>query len=227
VRRVALLALMATACASAEPTLAGGRTVPRGRSDLAVGAAVRIPVGDLVPQDLTTDTERALALGAPSGSAPVAFVRHGLTDELDLGVEASGSSLRGSLRGRFELSSMMSVMVGAAPHVGLVHDGEQAAFRAGGLVPIVLSIDLLSLYEVWIGARIGLEHVAGELGGAATSWSGLRTGGVIGLAIGFRTLHVLAELAVDHELWWGTRNGAAVQRNGVALTPAFAVRLRL
>lgn len=214
-----------SACASAEPTLAGGRTVPRGRSDVALGAAVRVPVGDLVPQD--AELEQAMVFGAPSGAAPVSFVRHGITDDIDLGVEVAGSSLRGSLRGQLALSSMVSLVAGLVPHVGLLHDGEEPAFRGGALVPIVLSVDVLGLYEVWVGLRAGLEHVAGPLASRDAHLGGLRAGGMVGLAIGFRRLHVLAELAVDHELWWGRHGDTVVARSGVALTPAFGLRLRL
>jgi len=222
------VAILASGCATAEPTFTGGRTVPRGRSDLAVGAAVRVPVGDLVAQPLPDDDQRLLAFGAPSGAAPAAFVRHGLTDELDLGVEASGSSLRASLRGRVSLGSLANLVIGVTPHAGAVYDGgDGAAFRGGALVPIAITLDLFSLYEVWIGARAGIEHVSGELGDRAVSLNGLRTGGVIGLAVGFRRFHVLAELAVDHELWWGSLGAEAIERSGVSLTPAFAVRLRL
>lgn len=221
-------ALLASACATAEPTFAGGRTVPRGRTDLAVGAAVRVPVGDLVAQPSLEARDELLAFGAPGGAAPAAFVRHGLTDELDLGVEAAGSSLRGRLRGRIGLGGLAHLVIGLAPHAGAVYDGsEAAAFRGGVLVPVAITLDLFSLYEVWIGARAGIEHVAGELGDRALSLSGLRTGGVVGLGVGFRRLHVLVELAVDHELWWGALGGRSVERNGIALTPAFAVRLRL
>lgn len=222
------LALAASGCATAEPTLSGGRTVPAGRSDLALGSAFRVPVGDLVAQPLPEDDEQLLAFGAPSGAAPVVFARHGLSEELELGVEAAGSSLRGNLRGRFPLGSMASLMIGVVPHVGLVSDLDGAdALRAGGLVPITLGLEVFSLYEAWIGVRVGLEHVTGELGGRSVGLSGLRTGGVVGLGVGFRRLMVLVELAIDHELWWGSLGDTAIERNGLALTPAFAVRLRL
>ena len=228
--RAALVAaaLLAAGCATAEPTFAGGRTVPRGRTDLAIGAAVRVPVGDLVAQPLPDDDQRLLAFGAPSGAAPAAFVRHGLSDDLDLGAEASGSSLRASLRGRVPLGGFAHLVIGLAPHAGAVYDGGAgAAFRGGALVPIAITLDLFSLYEVWIGARVGIEHVSGELVDRAVSLNGLRTGGVVGLAVGFRRFHVLAELGVDHELWWGALGTGAVERSGVSLTPAFALRLRL
>lgn len=228
--RAALIAaaVLASGCATAEPTFAGGRTVPRGRTDLAVGAAVRVPLGDLVAQPVPDDDQRLLAFGAPSGVAPTAFVRHGLNDSLDLGVEASGSSLRASLRGRVELGSLAHLVIGLAPHAGAVYDGgDGAAFRGGALVPIAITVDLFGLYEVWLGARAGIEHVSGELDEREVSLSGLRTGGVIGLAAGFRRFHVLIELAVDHELWWGSIGGGSVERSGISLTPAFALRLRL
>lgn len=227
-RSAIVLALLASACATAEPTFAGGRTVPRGRTDLAIGGAVRVPVGDLAVQPLPDDDAGLLAFGAPSGVAPAAFVRHGLTDDLDLGVEAAGSSLRGSVRGRIALGSFAHLLLGAVPHAGAVYDGgEGAAFRGGVLVPAVVTFDLSGLYEAWIGVRAGIEHVTGELLDRGLALSGLRTGGVVGLAVGFSRFHVLLELAVDHELWWGALADDAFERSGVALTPAFALRLRL
>lgn len=217
-----------SACATAEPMLSGGRTVPAGRSDLAGGAAFRVPVGDLVAQPLPDDDQQLLAFGAPSGAAPVVFVRHGLNEQIDLGVEAAGSSVRANLRGRVPLGSLAHLMIGVVPHAGVVHDlADGTAFRGGGLVPIVLGLEAFSLYEAWIGVRIGLEHVTGELAGRSVALSGLRTGGVVGLGVGFRRLMVLVELAVDHELWWGSLGDSAIERSGVALTPAFALRIRL
>ncbi len=226
---VGALMLMA-GCATAEPMLVGGRTVPRDRTHLGLGGAVRVPVGDLVPAQsgAPDDASTLMTFGAPSGAAPVGFVRHGLTDDVDLGVEVAGSSLRGNVRGQIALGGMAHLMIGAVPTVGALYDGSGgAAFRGGGTIPIALTIDVSSLYELWVGARVGLEHVAGDLSGRSVDLSGLRTGGVIGLGVGFRVLHLLVELAVDHELWWGSLGDSAIQRSGISLTPAFALRFLL
>ena len=217
-------------CSPAMPSFAGGRTVPAGRSDVALGGAIRVPVGDLVAAEPGNDSDRLLAFGGPGGGAPVAFVRHGIGDDADIGAEIAGSSAHFTLRGQLHLPSGLRVMAGLAPHVGYV-GGDGNAVRAGGTIPIVLAIDVFSIYEVWLGVRVGLEHVVGELGpeGAvdAVSVTGLRTGGVVGLAVGFRRFHVLVELAVDHELWTGSLGSISIERSGVVLTPAFAFRLRL
>jgi len=225
-RSVFILALLSLAgCAPALPSFAGGSTVPTGRSDLAAGAAYRIPVGDLSPEAMGAELDQALSFGAPGGATPVAFVRHGLGPRADLGVEATASSARGHLRGRLPLGTV-SFLYGIAPHVGVAHD-ETSAVRVGGTVPLVIALDLFSLYEAWIGARITVEHIAGDLGPSSVSLTGLRTGGVVGLAVGFRRFHVMMELGVDHELWTGSLGDISIGANGLVLTPAFAVRLRL
>lgn len=183
-----------------------------------LGGAVRVPVGDLAD-------EPGLANVAPGGAAPSVVARYGLGRQVDLGLEASGTSARAMLRGMLG-SGAARLLVGIAPHVGLGDEGGELV-RAGGTVPITLSIDVLSLYEVWIGARVALEHMAGQAGGVGISMTGVRTGGVIGLGVGFRRFMVLAELGIDHELWTGTVSDISIERNGLVLTPAFAVRLRL
>lgn len=192
--------------------------MPRGRTDLAVGAAVRVPVGDLA-------SEPMLAEVSPGGVAPSGFVRHGLGPDADLGAEISGTSARAMLRGQLGLD-MVRLVGGIAPHVGLAHSGGELV-RVGGTVPITLAIDLFSLYEVWIGARVAVEHLTGSAQAASISMTGLRTGGVVGMAVGFRWLWVLVELGVDHELWTGSVSDISIERNGLVLTPAFAVRVRM
>lgn len=217
-------------CATAEPILAGGRTTPRDRSDLGLGGAVRVPIGDLAPDQTgaPSDASSLMTFGAPSGAAPVAFVRHGVTNDVELGAEVIGSSLRGTVRGQIRLGSLAHLMIGAAPTVGLIYDGSGGtAVRGGGTVPIAITVDAFGLYELWVGARVGLEHVAGDVSGRSVDLSGLRTGGVIGLGVGFRVLHLLVELAVDHELWWGSLGDSSIVRNGISLTPAFALRFLL
>ncbi|MGE3636885.1 MAG: hypothetical protein AB7P00_43680, partial [Sandaracinaceae bacterium] len=63
--------MVATGCATVLPSLAGGRVTPCGRVDVAGGAAVRVPVGDLVAQVTPDDVERSLAVAGPGGVAPL------------------------------------------------------------------------------------------------------------------------------------------------------------
>jgi hypothetical protein len=219
--------LALSGCAPAAPLLLGGRTVPRGRTDLAVGGAARVPLGALAPDPIADDPEQVFAFGAPGGLAPVALVRHGVSDQVDVGLDVAGSSLRGALRGDVVLASNLRLLAALAPHAGLVERDGELAFRGGALGAVALAVEIFSLYEAWVGPRISIEHVTGALADRAVELSALRLGGVVGLGVGFRRLHVLLELAVDYERWWGQVGDRAVLREGVALTPAFAVRLRL
>ena len=217
-------ALALIACAPTFPSFAGGRTTPRGRTDLALGAAIRVPVGDLAD-------EPTLVPVASGGVAPGASVRHGVARDIDLGLEVSGAAARAHLRLALG-AGLVHLVTGLAPHVGLGHEGGEL-FRVGGTIPILLAVNVLSIYEVWIGLQLGVEHLFGQAGTDSISMTGLRTGGVVGLAVGFRRFHVLVELGIDHELWTGSVSdvpGAAsrpVERNGLVLTPAFGLRLRL
>ncbi|MCC6873892.1 MAG: hypothetical protein IT378_06220 [Sandaracinaceae bacterium] len=227
-----VIASGASGCAPAGPVLAGGRTTPRERSDVALGAAVRVPVTDLVPP-AAGDARELTSFGAPGGATPLALVRYGLSDQVELGVESLGAGGRLTLRAQLPSEGMLRLLVGLAPEAAAVwsepREGTQggSAFRGGVSLPILLAIDVLSLFEVWLGPRWGALHVAGDSAGRAVSLTGMRTGGVVGLAVGFRRVHVMVELAVDHEYWTGHLASAYVERHALVLTPAFAVRLRL
>ncbi len=232
-RAAAALALVATSfwvgCAPTLPSFAGARTTPTGRVDLAAGMAARVPTGDLATGD-------ALALAAPAGIAPAGALRVGLADDLDLGLVVSSASGRAELRYGTRVGPLRA-------HVGLAGFGGYAAtpldaagsqgegWRAGAFVPLTLTLDVVGILEAWLGARLAFERVEGALAASAleapsSAW-GLRGGGVVGIALGFRRVHVLAELAVDGEWWSGTTAGASFERTGVSLTPALAVRVRL
>ncbi|MGB5809907.1 MAG: hypothetical protein WBG86_05205, partial [Polyangiales bacterium] len=60
-----------------------------------------------------------------------------------------------------------------------------------------------------------------------TGW-GVRIGPVVGMALGVRRFHALVELTAAYEHWSiGDPDGSRLRRNGVALIPGFALRLRL
>jgi hypothetical protein len=223
-----LLLVGASGCAPSLPAFAGSRTTPEGRLDAVLGMAGRLPTGDLASGD-------ALALAGPGGIAPAGAVRVGVSDDVDLGLVVSSASGRAELRWGTRLGQLRA-------HVGLAGFGGYAVtnadangaqgsgWRAGALLPLTLAFDVAGILEAWIGARFAFERVEGELGpgalGARSALWGLRGGGVVGLALGFRRVHFLAELAVDGEHWSGQNGGVSLERAGVALTPAFALRIR-
>jgi len=223
------VSLLATACAPPVPALSGAGTAPSRRAELSVGGAARIPHGDLGE----LDTHPILHDAQAGGMAPLMAFRYGLSDRVDLGATVVGTSLHGSIRYALRLRDgipKMTLMAGLAPFAGPVTRAD-SAWRFGADAPIVLGVDFSSLVELWIGPRLRLEHTTGSFGESATAQdghaTGLSIGGVVGLAIGFRHLHVLLELTTAFESWTGELAATPLKAQGIALTPAFALRLRL
>lgn len=230
---LALSGVLAVGCAPSLPSFSGARTTPNGRTDLVAGMSARVPTGDLASTD-------ALALAAPAGIAPAGAVRVGVSRELDLGLVVSAASGRAELRygqtvGSFRLHAGIAGFGGYAVTDPDVNGAQGSGWRAGAFVPLTLGFDVAGILEAWVGARFALERVEGQLGptammggvpNATSSAWGVRAGGVVGLALGFRRVHVLAELAVDGEWWSGQLAGVSFERAGAALTPAFGVRIR-
>ncbi|MGE0784159.1 MAG: hypothetical protein AB7S26_00625 [Sandaracinaceae bacterium] len=218
--------MVATGCAPVLPSLAGGRVTPNGRVDVAGGAAVRVPVGDLVAQVTPDDVERSLAVAGPGGVAPLGVFRVGVARDLELGAVVAGSTAHVMLRGQLRLSPTVRLTLGLMPFAGGAGDERASALRLGGQVPAVLGISISGVYEAWFGLRAAGEYLGGEADSRELMLAGIRVGGVVGLAAGFRRLHVIAELGVDHEWWLGSFGDTSISRTGIALTPGFAVRLR-
>lgn len=227
-----MLTIALGGCAPALSSFTGSRTTPEGRGDIAVGASVRAPLGDLArPAD-----QAVLGLTSPGGVAPAGFFRLGLSRRADLGVLIAGTTGRIELRGALRLSSILRFVGGVSGYGGYVvreddPEGRGDGFRAGALVPLVFSLDLGGVIEAWGGFRLGYEHVGGTvrpdpalvMSGDANAFRG---GLVVGLAIGLMRIHALVELAADYEYWRGQLAGAVFERQGIALVPGFAIRAR-
>ena len=230
--RALLLTIALVGCAPALSSFSGSRTTPEGRGDVAVGASVRAPLGDLArPAD-----QAVLGLTAPGGVAPAGFFRLGLSRRADLGVLVAGTTGRIELRLSHRVNAVVRVIGGVSGYGGYVQRGDDPegrgeGFRAGALVPLVLSLDMGGVFEAWGGLRLGYEHVAGTVRpDAAPAMDGeanaFRGGLVVGLAVGLTRIHALIELAADYEYWRGQLAGSDFERQGIALVPGFALRAR-
>lgn len=228
--------LLAAGCAPALVSLSGARATPEGRTDVALGTGVRVPLADVAPPAVPGGTDEVLALLSPGGAVPVEALRAGVAGGWDLGVVAAGSGGRVELRGDHALGAMAHVHGGIALGGGYARaeptQGTTGAegYRLGVFVPVTLGIDVSSIFEAWATARLGAERVEGTvgLGGApraSEAWL-LRAGLALGLAVGFRRVHVLLEVGLDAEHARGTSGGVAFERTGGAVTPAVGLRVR-
>lgn len=224
-----------SACAPATPLLAGAHTTLRGRGDVLGGAAVRVPLGALRRAEQAGSAEAdLLTLTGREGIVPVVAARIGLTRTMDVGLTVAGSAASVATRFTVPLDDegASALLLGVAPEV---HWTGPHGFSAAGIATdlfAVLSRSFSGVYELWVGARLGLlatsgrdaEHPGGSL---AVSALGLRAGGVLGLALGLKTVTGIFELGADYETYSGKLGGRHASARGVSLTPAFALRIRL
>ncbi len=236
-RPLATLALICAAgCAPAIPLWGGASTTPKGRGDVTLGGAARVGLGDMNPANAPAEVEPYVRKSQGSGVTPAAALRHGIADHTDLGLTVAGPLARLDVRQELILADDLvpiALVLGVGPYVGWLGsetDGEDGV-RVGGDIPLLLGVDALSFLQVWIGARVGVEHAFGELevAGAIASASatGFRVGGVFGLALGFRHLWVMLELTGGWETWSGDLGATQLDVSGAVLMPAFALRFRL
>ncbi len=225
-------------CAPALPPIVGASTTPSGRTDLSLGGAARIPVGDF--RELGPAESRYREVVDNGGVVPLGFVRHGITRHLDVGLMIAGTTARLELRGEVgveEGSTRPAWVWGIAPFIGVIAeahgaDGDSGSGMRYGLdVPVAYGTDFGGIYDVWLGARVGVEGVTGEFVVADVeegAWAmGLRAMAMLGLAAGFRRLHAYLEVSVGYEHWWGAHGNVALDRGGFVVVPAFGVRVRI
>ena len=105
----------------------------------------------------------------------------------------------------------------------------------GADIPLLVGWSSASqVYQVWAGARAGFEHdtiddltsePGSNIGAEPIRLTGTRysAGGLLGLAVGFRHLHVAMEIDASYVDVDGAYNGTHVTFGGVSLTPAAAI----
>lgn len=178
--------------------------------------------------------------------SPVAGARVGVGGGFEGGLVYTGRGARANLRRAFPLGSkptawalslglgLDAAFVGRASHELEGVDGENL-FGFGADVPVLVGWrSTAGLYYAWVGARFGYEHDVIHPPGSANPPSvsaaelvgdRFSVGGLAGLAIGFRHVHVALELEADYANVSGTFGGVSAQVAGLSLTPASAVWL--
>lgn len=223
-------------CATAVPTMMGASTTPRHRTDLGLGGAARVPLGDLRDPAVVDPGESQYRYAADSGGVvPMAYGRYGLAENWDLGLMVSGTTIRADVRYERVLregTTRTALVVGMAPYGGWipVQDQSGSGGRVGFEVPFVFGVEIGGIYEVWLGARGSGEYVFGDFQIAGSeqraSGAGIRAGPVVGMALGVRRVHALVELTAAYEYWFIDHAGTSLNRGGFVLIPGFGIRLR-
>lgn len=233
VRALTILACLGVGCAAANPSWEGGSTTPEHRTDLAAGAAVRVPVGNMRERGPAESSYRQVA--ESGGMVPVAMGRYGL-DRFDLGLMVAGPMVRLDLRREIVLangSTRKALIFAVSPFAGAIPDDDDrgSGARFGGEVRAAYGADIGGLYDVWIGVRLGAEHARGELqlrgDYELATGTALRAGAVIGMAAGFRRLHAFVEVTAWAEGWFASHGDLDLNRFGLVLTPSFGFRVRI
>jgi hypothetical protein len=223
---VATLGLsQATKTASNEAAVGGG-TAPSGSdATYAKGALATASVG--------------------TGIAPYVAARVGIGADAEGGITYTGRAVRGDIRRSFDLAPKVALSAGIGGSVVLYgrQDGEslpgvdlQDLHGVGADLPVIVGYrSTAGLYMAWIGARAGFEHVGisaltsepgtTTFGGppislSATRWWG---GGLVGVAAGFRHVHVAMELDVSYADVSGNYDQTQARVDGVTLAPSAAL----
>lgn len=230
----AALALAATAalsaCAPALPVWSGGTGTPRGRFDLATGAAVRRPLGDLAKASAATVPSRV----AQGGVTPALQVRHGVGSDLDFALTFSGTLVRLDVRRAMLLAASGTTTYSLLPSLGVYGGAFEDTTGARGAwfgadAPLLLGVSFGTIIDLYVGPRFGLERAHGAWfeNESRASGLGLRAGGTVGVGAGFMGHLGLLELTVQHEWWDGEVGGRPADARGFVLIPSFAFRIRL
>jgi hypothetical protein len=179
------------------------------------------------------------------GLAPIVGARVGVGWQAEGGLAYTGRDVRADVRRSFDLSGTWALSVGAGGSAALYDRDENASLPNvnlaqlhgwGADVPVVVGYQSDGdLYFLWLGVRAGWEHVdisavtsepgSTSLGVPPISLSATRFwgGGLLGVAVGFRHLHVAMELDASYASVDGDYNSTHAHVTGLTLTPASAM----
>lgn len=184
-----------------------------------------------------------VAAALAPGLAPVVAARVGVGERFEGGLAYTGRAARLDARRSFDFGNV-SLSAGLGGSAALYGNGSESALDKvdvgalhgwGGDVPLLVGWrSSAGLYMAWAGARGGVESIriervtseprpnypGGPINLDAFRWY---AGGLAGFALGFRHVHVAAELGVAYQSVRGSYNQTSATVTGLALTPATAL----
>ncbi len=191
----------------------------------------------VVPTDATYAEGALVAAAVAPGISPVVGARVGVGSRVEGGVVYTGRGVRVDMRKAFG-SGSVAVSVGAgldatfAGRTGepLAGVSDENLYGFGANVPVVVGWESTGgLYYVWAGARGGYEHdtvqprasetPSGQVLSADRFW----VGGLAGVAVGFRHIHVALEMDAAYVNLSGSFQGTSAGVDGLVLSPGSAV----
>lgn len=230
-------------CGGAAPLLHPAKVLEPGRVQVAGGVA-----GRLVALDRSALLDEASGVledvAVAPGMAPFVGARVGIDGDNEAGLAYMGRAIRLDGRHAFDLGDAWRLSVGAGasallprPRGGDADLG--SVYGGGGDLPVLVGWSSeADIYSVWIGPRGGFELLRGriletELSASeaasadfvAISGTHAFVGGVLGMRVGFRSIHVALELDLAYHRAWGTlgQREADVEQLGIAPASALAL----
>lgn len=185
-----------------------------------------------------------VAAAIAPGLAPFVAARVGAGNNYEGGLAYTGRAVRVDMRRGFDDGNVTySVGLGLSAALYGRQQGSElpnvdlgALHGYGGDIPLLVGWESAGgIYKIWGGVRGGFERDVVEtltsepkavtLGNAPLHLDANRYwgGGVVGLATGFRHLHVALELSAAYQVVKGTYNENNVTVRGVTLAPATAL----
>ena len=235
-------ALLSIGCGAGVPLLHGAHALSPGKVTSGVGFSGVFTAGGLRDAveagrryDPATGTNRdigtesgAVVAGAGPGVAPFVGMRVGIAGDNEAGLSFTGRSLRLDARHAFESGPFaLSLGAGASRTIDSVKNSEALPQQAPGDHTIVYGGDVPVLFgwrsdagvvSLWAGARGGFEKI-GQSGAPRTDLTHWSVGGLAGLAMGFRHVHVGLGLETAYHWVSGTYADYGVKVHGLTLTP--------
>lgn len=237
-----LASVIATAgCGGGVPLLHGAHVLPPG--DTAFGAGASAQIGVLAADPGTGRPSRVFEdLGFGAGVAPVVTGRVGIEGQNEAGLTYTGRSIRLDGRHAFDIGNDWALSLGAGGSAlvprrdvegGPEGADDASAYGPGFDIPILFGTHAgAGIYTLWAGPRLGFQHLTGAVDGAlvdptARPGSSLPlegthfwAGGVMGVRVGFRHLHVALEVDAAWHHGQGTLGDERTSFDQVSIAPA-------